>query len=213
MRSHMAPSWLVWKLTTSAPSSRPRSCSWPSICSSVMVPYCLGSRLPNMLWLMPCSMRIFIACLSVLLESGGDQGTSKKFDRVAAGGRAGDGFGHPQVGQAVARTHQRGRFATHHSPEMRHLLHDRIVAHQAHHTHLERLPPGGLAGAGVGFEPHRRNRQAALGAGDDVTVLVIVTWIGLVFLRGLLPAARAGRGVRQHEAAQHAIGKAQVDAR
>ena len=109
MRSHMAPSWLVWKLTTSAPSSRPRSCSWPSICSSVMVPYCLGSRLPNMLWLMPCSMRIFIACLSVLLESGGDQGTSKKFDRVAAGGRAGDGFGHPQVGQAVARTHQRGR--------------------------------------------------------------------------------------------------------
>jgi hypothetical protein len=30
----------------------------------VTVPYCTGSRLPNMLWLMPWSMRIFIGVLS-----------------------------------------------------------------------------------------------------------------------------------------------------
>src|SRR5688500_16311214 len=61
MRSHIAASLLVWKLSTSAPSSRPSAWSCASISASVTVPYCTGSRLPNMLWLMPCSMRIFMA--------------------------------------------------------------------------------------------------------------------------------------------------------
>ena len=59
MRSHIAASLLVWKLSTSTPSSLPSERSLASISASVIVPYCFGSRLPNMLWLMPWSIRIF----------------------------------------------------------------------------------------------------------------------------------------------------------
>ena len=41
----------------------PRAARPASISASVIVPYCWGSRLPNTLRLMPCSMRIFIAGL------------------------------------------------------------------------------------------------------------------------------------------------------
>src|SRR5688572_16481523 len=56
MRSHMAPSKLLWKLSTCAPSSSPRACNAWSMSARVAVPYWRGSRLPNMLWLMPCSI-------------------------------------------------------------------------------------------------------------------------------------------------------------
>ena len=38
MRSHIAPSWFVWKLSTSTPSSRPNVRSVSSISASVTVP-------------------------------------------------------------------------------------------------------------------------------------------------------------------------------
>src|SRR5215468_2009754 len=60
MRSHMAPSLFVWKVSISTPSSFARAFSCASISGSVMVPYSAGSRLPNMLRLMPCSTRTFM---------------------------------------------------------------------------------------------------------------------------------------------------------
>src|SRR5215471_18861773 len=60
MRSHMAPSLFVWKVSISTPSSLASPFSAASISASVMVPYMAGSRLPNMLRLTPCSTRTFM---------------------------------------------------------------------------------------------------------------------------------------------------------
>jgi hypothetical protein len=49
--------------------------SLASISASVIVPYCFGSRFPNMLWLMPCSIRIFFIPIP-FLEPGVDNGDS-----------------------------------------------------------------------------------------------------------------------------------------
>src|SRR5882672_1658482 len=126
MRSHIAPSSLVWKLSTSAASSRPSACRRESISASVMVPYCLGSRLPNMLWLMPWSMSTFMMRSSSSIRGNGDH--------LAAARGFGDRFGNTQILQAVARRNQRLHFAAHDRAEMFHLVLDRIGAHQTHHT-------------------------------------------------------------------------------
>src|SRR5215813_6012875 len=60
MRSHIAASLLVWKASSSTPSSFARALSCASISASVTVPYSAGSRWPNMLRLTPWSTRIFI---------------------------------------------------------------------------------------------------------------------------------------------------------
>src|SRR5262249_51908866 len=60
MRSHITDSLLVWKVSSSTPSSLASALSCASISPSVTVPYSAGSRCPNMLRLMPWSARIFM---------------------------------------------------------------------------------------------------------------------------------------------------------
>src|SRR5262245_41875293 len=60
MRSHIVASLLVWKVSSSTPSSFARALSCASISASVTVPYSAGSRCPNMLRLMPWRARIFM---------------------------------------------------------------------------------------------------------------------------------------------------------
>src|SRR5262245_61152212 len=60
MRSHIAASLLVWKVSSSTPSSFAKSWSCASISASVPVPYSSGCRSANLLRLMPWSARIFM---------------------------------------------------------------------------------------------------------------------------------------------------------
>ena len=95
--------------------------------------------------------------------------------------------------------------------EMLDLVLERVALDDSHHAHFKFLPPRAVFGPGIGFEPHGRHRQSAVGAGDDVAVLIGVARVGLVLLRCLLPAARAGGGVGQQKGAEHAVGKTQID--
>ena len=101
--------------------------------------------------------------------------------------------------------------APHHCAEMLHLVLERILPHQARDADFERLPPRLVLGAGIGLQAHRRNREAAHRAGDDVAILVVVRRIARVLLRRVLPASLARRGVRQHERAERAVGEADED--
>lgn len=60
MHAAISPSLWAWSLWVSASSSWPSTCSCLSSYASVIIPYCLASRLPNLLRLMPCRMRILI---------------------------------------------------------------------------------------------------------------------------------------------------------
>jgi hypothetical protein len=70
MRSHIAASLLVGKLWTCTSSSVASVWSAWSMSANVTVPYWTGSRLPNMLWLTPCGIRIFfMVCSATVLSS------------------------------------------------------------------------------------------------------------------------------------------------
>ena len=92
----------------------------------------------------------------------------------------------------------------HHRAEMLHLPHDRVRALHRHRADVERLPPRPVLGTGDRSSAAGSAPKDCRGAGDHVAVLVVVARISLVLLGSLLPAARAGGGIREHEAAERA---------
>jgi hypothetical protein len=155
-------------------------------------------------------MRVVLPLIMVASRSQGwiGPGSCRRSFRRAL---LGDGLGDAQILQTVPDADDGFGFTANDAAEVFDLARERVVVRHLGDTDVERFPPRAILRSGIGLHAHRRHRQRTERAGDHVAVLVGIACVRLVLLRGLLPAARAGRRVRQHERSEGTVREAQVD--
>ena len=184
MRSHIAPSWLVWKHSTSTPSSLPSAAQLrvdlgerdrPVLLRVALAEHVevdavehedvhrgsrragvVGTRYgPGTGRFRSGSCRTVVSTMRPVFAASAIASVTRRFSRPS---RA------LTIGAASPRTT---------APKCSIWQDDRVVADHVDAADLERLPPGPLGAGRIGPGPHRRHGEAAMGAGDEVAVLVV----------------------------------------